>query len=606
MTSSVFFRFKSSKEPERVAFDGTGISVFELKREIITLHKLGDGTTFELKLTTEDGNEEYDDDTTIIPRSTTVVAKRLPAAREGKGGAARYVSGKMPQSAKNFNRQETTAKSSSKPANGIANMGAAQTEEERVAAFMQMGADQWAQQKQEMANAAPVHRAGIYKGSRPVNVPEGTPPDSYMCFRCKIKGHWIQACPTNNDPTFDDTRRVKRTTGIPKSMLIKVDAPTIAANDGTVDDTKQQPGVMINAEGEWVIAKPDQASWDRYQAKTKVSAAAQEAAAKGSKELQDRGLECSIDKHLFVEPTKTPCCEKTFCNDCISNALLDNDLRCPECSTENILIDDLKPDEEMVVKIRKYEEEKAAEKARKENSKSPVVKAEPKEGSNSPSTLKASPSPTGSRKRRAESDLENTRMPPGPAQEMAKSSSSSGAQSNAQPSMSTHNANALTNQTFPFSNANLMMPNMDAMAFPNMNPFMAMSMGQMMGTNPAMTNPMMMMPNAFMGNNWNNNGNMWGNGFPQQGMNMNTGFQNGMMPNSGYNQYNPMGNMNGMGMNVNGMNGQGMGSFSNQQRTNFGGQTSNEDDGAYFRKPVNPHRHQARRNVQRPTDYREI
>ena len=57
MTSSVFFRFKSSKEPTRVAFDGTGISVFELKREIITMNKLGDGTDFDLIISTEDTNE---------------------------------------------------------------------------------------------------------------------------------------------------------------------------------------------------------------------------------------------------------------------------------------------------------------------------------------------------------------------------------------------------------------------------------------------------------------------------------------------------------------------------------------------------------------------
>jgi protein MPE1 len=57
MASSVFFRFKSQKEPSRVTFDGTGISVFELKREIITISRLGDGTDFELLLTTEEGDE---------------------------------------------------------------------------------------------------------------------------------------------------------------------------------------------------------------------------------------------------------------------------------------------------------------------------------------------------------------------------------------------------------------------------------------------------------------------------------------------------------------------------------------------------------------------
>ena len=57
MSSSVFFRFKSQKEPSRVAFDGTGISVFELKREIIARNRLGDGTDFELTISSEDTNE---------------------------------------------------------------------------------------------------------------------------------------------------------------------------------------------------------------------------------------------------------------------------------------------------------------------------------------------------------------------------------------------------------------------------------------------------------------------------------------------------------------------------------------------------------------------
>lgn len=57
MTSSVFFKFKSQKEPTRVEFDGTGISVFELKRDIIIKGGLGDGTEFDLKIYNEDGNE---------------------------------------------------------------------------------------------------------------------------------------------------------------------------------------------------------------------------------------------------------------------------------------------------------------------------------------------------------------------------------------------------------------------------------------------------------------------------------------------------------------------------------------------------------------------
>jgi protein MPE1 len=178
MASSVFFRFKSSKEPSRVTFDGTGISVFELKREIITGQRLGDGTDFELILSSDDSEEGmlqskltyemkqlildpvYDDDTTIIPRSTTVIAKRLPAAKPGRGGAARYVSGKMPVNAKNSHRSENASKansksSSAKPSTTYTNVSELQTEEERMAAVLKMGADQWEQQQQEMAKSVP-------------------------------------------------------------------------------------------------------------------------------------------------------------------------------------------------------------------------------------------------------------------------------------------------------------------------------------------------------------------------------------------------------------------------------------------------------------------
>ena len=57
MSSSVHFKFKSQKEPSRVTFDGTGISVFELKREIINQNRLGDGSDFELSVYNEDTGE---------------------------------------------------------------------------------------------------------------------------------------------------------------------------------------------------------------------------------------------------------------------------------------------------------------------------------------------------------------------------------------------------------------------------------------------------------------------------------------------------------------------------------------------------------------------
>ncbi len=99
----------------------------------------------------------YDDDTTIIPRATSIIARRIPASRPGHGKAARYVSGKKPATAKNSYRTET---SSSKPAvqakslssaQSASKMNEAQTEEEKIAAMFKAGEEQWEQQQQQMA-----------------------------------------------------------------------------------------------------------------------------------------------------------------------------------------------------------------------------------------------------------------------------------------------------------------------------------------------------------------------------------------------------------------------------------------------------------------------
>ena len=95
----------------------------------------------------------FDDDTSIIPRSTTVIAKRMPATRSGRGGAARYVQGKMPQHAKQSHRQEVTNRSTAAGSTKApsATADTTQTEDQKIAQMLQLGANDWAQQQQQMA-----------------------------------------------------------------------------------------------------------------------------------------------------------------------------------------------------------------------------------------------------------------------------------------------------------------------------------------------------------------------------------------------------------------------------------------------------------------------
>jgi len=532
----------------------------------------------------------------------------------------------------------------------MAQLSNAMTEEEKMAAVFQAQTENFTAREEEMAtcvisliNGADLQTDRIYrqqyvaKGGpkKAVNVPDHDPPQGYICYRCGEKGHWIQLCPTNDNPEYDNRPRVKRTTGIPKSFLKTVDKATVLNADG--DESKAPAGIMVNPDGEWVIAEPDKASWEQFQAKAK-SSTARKAELEGDKEVQERGLECSIDKKMFIDPMKTPCCEKTYCNDCITNALIESDFVCPACKSEGVLLDDLKPDSDAIEKLKAFLAEK--DNQGRALSKSPSAPASPVADSSADNTNKTekaeiktkskSPSPSvagtstlqsslakpttlarsnsttpvngdqsqgATKKRVAEDPLENPKIPKAPK---------------AMQKQQDVNQQGMMDQ-FGLGGMNAMngmnMASMPMMygGMPMMNGFGGMGMPNMpMG----MMNPMM--AGAMQGF-----GNFGGFGFG--------GFGPGMQGNGGWGGAQGGQDMSGMGMNNAGGSNMNMGNtsgrmnnttynpqqqqqFNNQQQPgykNFTQQPADEDD-AYFRKPVNPHRHNNRQRRVRPSDYREL
>jgi protein MPE1 len=614
MSSSIFFRFKSQKEPLQITFDGTSLSVFEVKRDIIALSKLGDGLDFDLEIYAADNNEsecsplsssrkrahvligaEYDDDTTQIPRSSTVIARRLPASRPGAGKAARYVTGKMPVNARNAHRIEQSTTSSDKGTpvmSGVASSGKEMTEEEKLQAILNANTQSWKAEQEAMS-----HKPVIRSFNKQAAVPDKPLPPGYICHRCGEKGHWIQACPTNNDPNFDNRPKFRRTTGIPRSFLKVVEKPTEVGEDGKIDVSKLPQGVMYTANGEWVIAEPDKATWDKIQEKQNAAAEKAKEAKEDDKELRERGLECPIHKGAFNEPMKTPCCGKTYCRDCIENALLDGDLICPNCG-EQVILDKLEPDDDMVEKMKNYEEEKRAERKAKEKeaSKSPAASGSPKdkvEDARSPSAVPdikvngtgSSASTPNGKKRAAEEELPNDRKPTNPAEAMKRTNSKQG----------TPTPNPPSSSNTPKPVQPPVAPAADMAEFQKQMSAMAASMASMQNGMPAMMNPMMGNFNpAMMGMNMPMNPAMMG----MPGMNMPQNFNpmNGMGPMNGWNGGNMMGNQGGW----QGGNGRGM-----QGGYGRGGQ-SGGNDGPYMRNPVNPHRQRGRYNRPRSQDYRQM
>jgi protein MPE1 len=510
----------------------------------------------------------------------------------------------MPVRAKNHHRIEATSKaatSNGAPTSGGFVEGKAMTEQERLQAVMNASNTQLKADLEQSANKPVMHRTF----NKAAAVPDKPPPAGYECHRCGNKGHWIQACPTNNDPTFDNKPRAKKTTGIPRSMLEYIpDDEAEAIKNGEVE---QDPGIWKDDMGRYVRVKTDEKTWQKIQDERTKNAEQVKEVEKGDQELRDHGLECDIDKRPFSDPVKTPCCGKTYCRDCIENTLLDADLLCPNCG-EQALLDKLEPDNETATKLIAFQDEKKAEKQRKdkEASKSPAIHTPTADSvatpSAPPTASKAGDSPgsttSNSRKRNAEEELENDRRPTAPAA-MRKTNSNQGKPAAPQPPTGPKSMMANNNPAMNFQNT------LDAItpgAFPNMNGMNGMNpmmMQQMMGMGMGMGMgmPNMGMPFGMM--------NGMGGGFPNMngGMNGMNGMGGGNMgwnngPQQQFQQQWP--NNGGGGMMRNN-------AFNNNNNNGIPtGPAASHGEGAYMRQPVNPGRHQAKQRRQRSVDYKQM
>lgn len=387
MASSVFYKFKSQRDESRVNFDGTGISVFDLKKEIILANNLGKANDFDLVILDPSSNEEYKDDSHVIPRSSSVVVKRV-FAKPGKGKAAMYIAGastgsstatsdpsKAGQGAngsyawhrgnisKRFDGKEEPSSSASKPTapTPVIKPSVITKDDEAaaMAAMFQAQNANWEETQEKMSQAQRIYSnprgGGPGRGGKPFqhhHIDRPLPP-SYVCYRCGQKGHWIQDCPTNNDRDYDHRPRIKRTTGIPRSFLKAVENPST----GPIGH-----GVMVTPEGGYVVAQPDVASWQKQVQKPKGLTEAEVR----ERTPSDPSLVCPIDNKLFRDAVKTPCCGTLYCEECIQTHLLERDFVCPHCAAKIASLDKLVIDKPTRTKVLDYID-KEIEKSRNES-----------------------------------------------------------------------------------------------------------------------------------------------------------------------------------------------------------------------------------------------
>lgn len=222
-------------------------------------------------------------------------------------------------------------------------------EASKIAAMFQASSEQWDETQEKMAGATYRERPGMARRPPTARPPptfapthDRPPPIGYICFRCGTKGHWIHDCPTNNDREFDNKPRFKRTTGIPKSMLKTVEAPT---------DGNRREGVMVTPDGSYVVAQVDSASWARNQAYRQKRLTKSDVYASVP---DDATLACSLCSKLLRDAVRTPCCNALFCQECITNHLLEHDFQCPECEKRVKDLTELRRDDEARKQVREY------------------------------------------------------------------------------------------------------------------------------------------------------------------------------------------------------------------------------------------------------------
>ncbi|CAG8560673.1 13376_t:CDS:10 [Dentiscutata erythropus] len=355
--SQIYYKFKSAKDYDTLTFDGLGISVFDAKKEILTAKKLK-GNDFDIIVSHAESGEGkdlafasalrsyYQEDTATIPRNTPIVVKRVPT-KPGKGTAHRYLEGGGPTTQRNYvanNRASNGSMSKTfdpskqpqqvsrlTPTPSTQQTDEHQTEDDKIQAMFAQSKEFWDITQEQMASKPALRRPNQVRPSVKPPVQKTLPPN-YVCYRCGQKGHWIQACPTNGDRSFDHMK-VRKTTGIPRSFLQKV------------EQVPPGKGVLVTQDGNLVIAQANEAAWQKFHARQKSYVTSNEV-------LEDTlpipaELQCMLCSRLLKEAVITPCCRASFCDECIRHALInpeqdDQQFKCPNCQS-HLVPDELVP-----------------------------------------------------------------------------------------------------------------------------------------------------------------------------------------------------------------------------------------------------------------------
>eukprot|EP00978_Attheya_sp_CCMP212_P012118 scaffold30108_cov48-Attheya_sp.AAC.5 len=359
MASTILYKFRASSTFEALPMPGSAARLFDVKRAIVRAKKLdrssgGPQLEFDLSLRNAATNEEYEDESMLLPRGTRVEVSRLPAAR-GHGLLARIARAEAGMSMTTGGGGPPSHSAHSAPAPGAANTGyytissrerdeedefVDNHEEKELAALMAV-TDQ----------AAPSFRgAGLApttQAKKTWNPAAGVPtPSGRGGFSGGAAHHKASY---NNRPNADPELREleqkgqakKRHTGIPRTFL-KLSSESGAGGEGDGENAGEIEQLQTNTMGfEELVNRAGGQSGSGAGGKRRDLDYALKLTATSIPEHLQCGICHNVVKNSMLLPWDVE--GRTACETCIRDGLTQNGYRCPLTGIEGVSPDDLLP-----------------------------------------------------------------------------------------------------------------------------------------------------------------------------------------------------------------------------------------------------------------------
>ncbi|KAJ0982537.1 hypothetical protein J5N97_010792 [Dioscorea zingiberensis] len=282
-------------------------------------------------------NEDYDDDSALIPRNTSITVRRLPrvpcmpivfkpkvveneleSIPPSTNVVADTTSVNLPE---DFELDLCGGDIYGTTAEEVQAVPFSDRAEEdmKIKALVQGTLFDCQRQEGETYVRGEVYKNGvngrIMADLSSARLENWTPPEGYVCHRCGVAGHFIYHCPTNGDPGFNN-RRFGPQFGNSRPMLVS------SPNGSCVLQSRVVASV-----------KPDEAAFskemDGLSSSRSVSHLPPE-------------LHCPLCKDVMKDAAlASKCCFNSFCDKCIREHIISKSM-CA-CGATNILADNLLP-----------------------------------------------------------------------------------------------------------------------------------------------------------------------------------------------------------------------------------------------------------------------